>query len=50
MPGNGAELLEIQIIAFLNFCRLEKGLSANTLECYGGPATIRQLRGNTVGI
>ena len=35
MPGNGQDVLESQIIAFLNFCRLEKGLSANTLESYG---------------
>jgi integrase/recombinase XerD len=34
MPGNGHEALEKEIVAFLNFCRLEKGLSANTLESY----------------
>ena len=35
MPDNGAELLKVEIGMFLNFCRLEKGLSANTLESYG---------------
>jgi integrase/recombinase XerD len=35
MPGNGHEALGSEITAFLNFCRLEKGLSANTLESYG---------------
>jgi integrase/recombinase XerD len=35
MPGNGYEALGTDIIAFLNFCRLEKGLSPNTLESYG---------------
>jgi len=35
MPGNGNEALGSEIAAFLNFCRLEKGLSANTLEAYG---------------
>jgi integrase/recombinase XerD len=34
MPDNGAELLKVEIGMFLNFCRLEKGLSANTLESY----------------
>jgi integrase/recombinase XerD len=35
MPGSGHEALGSQITEFLNFCRLEKGLSANTLESYG---------------
>src|SRR5438552_18946173 len=35
MPGNGHEALGTQIVAFLNFCKLEKGLAANTLESYG---------------
>jgi integrase/recombinase XerD len=35
MPSSGQESLGSEISAFLNFCRLEKGLSANTLEAYG---------------
>ena len=35
MPDSGQEGLGNEITAFLNFCRLEKGLAANTLECYG---------------
>ena len=34
MPDNGREILGSLIAGFLNFCRLEKGLSANTLESY----------------
>jgi integrase/recombinase XerD len=34
MPG-GQEALGSDVAAFLNFCRLEKGLSANSLEAYG---------------
>jgi integrase/recombinase XerD len=42
MPENGeaeqrTQVLSLQgsVLRFLNFCRLEKGLSANTLESYG---------------
>jgi integrase/recombinase XerD len=35
MRDSGQEALGIEIAAFLNFCRLEKGLAANTLESYG---------------
>lgn len=34
MPGSGQEALGSEIAAFLNFCRLEKGLAANTLDAY----------------
>ena len=34
MPHNGGDFLQVEIGAFLNFCRLEKGLSANTLDSY----------------
>jgi integrase/recombinase XerD len=34
MPGNGHGALGSEIAAFLGFCKLEKGLSANTLESY----------------
>jgi integrase/recombinase XerD len=35
MPENGHAALGSEIIAFLSFCKVEKGLSANTLEAYG---------------
>jgi integrase/recombinase XerD len=35
MRGSDEENLHSEIAAFLNFCRLEKGLAANTLESYG---------------
>jgi len=35
MPENGRGACPSEIAAFLNFCRLEKGLAANTLESYG---------------
>ncbi len=34
MPGNGQAAWGKEIAGFLNFCKLEKGLSANTLESY----------------
>src|SRR5262252_4091696 len=34
MPGNGHAALDNQITAFLSFCKVEKGLSANSLEAY----------------
>ena len=33
-PAEGSAHLRSQITAFLNFCRLEKGLSANSLDAY----------------
>jgi integrase/recombinase XerD len=35
MPAAGAGVLDPQIAAFLAFCKLEKGLSGNTLASYG---------------
>lgn len=34
LPGRSAEQMEYEITAFLNFCRLEKGLGKNTLDAY----------------
>jgi len=35
MPASGDDALGSEIAAFLSFCKLEKGLSANTLDSYG---------------
>jgi integrase/recombinase XerD len=35
MPDDGQGAWERDVVSFLNFCRLEKGLSSNTLEAYG---------------
>src|ERR1017187_7402203 len=49
--AEGSVQLCNQITAFLNFCRLEKGLAANSVEAYSAePAGFKEFIGDSVGL